>query len=239
MEKTLNRFRKTQAALDSDKIIRSSRVNANRYWEYPFSIHAGDVLSTPKLTILDAGGGWSLLPMYLASRLKHTVISVDLDPLQMRYFSPGLSAFFQPCPHYQVDDLTTLSFKDNTFDRVFCVSVLEHIEERTDENGRRVNRHEQSLDVTALREMLRVLKPNGLLVVTIEWSEDSAYGRPYTLRDVQERLLAPFRQHLIEDKIPSMDWKTYKENPRRIWHEYYPHRDNFFMSSLGIILRKS
>lgn len=239
IEKGVNLLRAPRAALDSDRIIHSSRVNANRFWEYPFSLRSGDVLSGPKLDILDAGGGWSLLPMYLTSRLGHKVTSVDLDELKMRYFSPALASFFGAAPQYKVEDLTALNFGDNTFDRVFCVSVLEHIEEETDEKGRRVNRHSRSLDVAAIREMLRVLKPSGLLVLTIEWSEDPSYGRPYTLPDVKDRLLAPFRAYLLQDTIPTIDWEVYKENPRRIWKDYYPHRENFFMSSLGIILKKT
>ncbi len=50
-------------------------------------------------------------------------------------------------------DAKNLPFKESTFDRVFCVSVLEHIEK------------DHSLCV---REMLRVLKPGGILILTLD-----------------------------------------------------------------------
>ena len=48
-------------------------------------------------------------------------------------------------------DATALPFNDNTFDRIIASEVLEHINE----------------DEVALKELFRVLKPNGRIAVTI------------------------------------------------------------------------
>ncbi|MBN1903165.1 class I SAM-dependent methyltransferase [Candidatus Sumerlaeota bacterium] len=229
----------TLASYDADNIIRSARLWCCRYWEYPFSVLQGDVLTNEPLNILDTGSGWSLFPMYLSSALHHKVTCVDLNEIQMKKISPDIAALFGSPPEYRVQDLTNLEFEDNHFDRVFCVSVLEHIEEELVSGGKRVNYHKQNLDVKALGEMFRVLKPGGILMLTIEWSEDENYGRPYRFIDVKSRLIKPFMPYLKEQSFPDIDWETYKINPRKIWREKFPFMDNMFMSSMGIVFQKA
>lgn len=55
---------------------------------------------------------------------------------------------------YHPDSLAEMRFDDEFFDRVFCISVLEHLPERTAYSG--------------MKEMARVLKKGGLLTVTLD-----------------------------------------------------------------------
>ena len=48
-----------------------------------------------------------------------------------------------------IEDLTNLSFKDNTFDAILCYHVLEHIED----------------DLKAISELYRILKPGGWAIL--------------------------------------------------------------------------
>lgn len=59
------------------------------------------------------------------------------------------------------EDITKLSFKDNQFDLIICIHVLEHIDD----------------DKKAMQELLRVLKPNGkaLLDVPIDATRNTTY----------------------------------------------------------------
>lgn len=59
------------------------------------------------------------------------------------------------------EDITKLSFKDNQFDLIMCIHVLEHIDD----------------DKKAMQELLRVLKPNGkaLLDVPIDATRTITY----------------------------------------------------------------
>ena len=50
-------------------------------------------------------------------------------------------------------------FPDNTFDRITCVSVLEHI----------LKPEEPHAHYPCLRELRRILKPGGLLAVTVDY----------------------------------------------------------------------
>ena len=69
----------------------------------------------------------------------------------------GLSKFGKPTfsdIKYTIGGLSGFPYKDNTFDRVFCISVIEHIAECG--------------LAKAAKEFRRVLRPGGLLVATID-----------------------------------------------------------------------
>jgi SAM-dependent methyltransferase len=78
-------------------------------------------------------------------------------------------------------DLQSICFRDNRFDLISAIDVLEHIED----------------DERALRELFRVLKPGGLLALTVPafmvlWgSHDVNQGhfRRYRVPEMQQRLL--------------------------------------------------
>ena len=56
-------------------------------------------------------------------------------------------------------DLTNLSFKDNKFDLIICYHVLEHIKK----------------DTKAMKEIYRVLKPNGTAILQVPFSGKNGY----------------------------------------------------------------
>jgi SAM-dependent methyltransferase len=80
----------------------------------------------------------------------------------------------------EVADLHALRFGDASFDAVVCGEVLEHLDD----------------DATALGELARVLRPGGLLVVSVpanpwryDWSDHWAgHRRRYTREGLVERL---------------------------------------------------
>ena len=202
----------------SRTILRSNRLWAPRYWEYPWAI-----LSTqPRkgMQILDIGSGWSLFPMYLA-KLGCRVTAVDTDVLQMTCISPFLSRLASARVHYRLGDATDLELPENSFDRVFCISVLEHLEEET-RNGRPFNSHEKNLELIAIKEMLRVLKPRGLLAITVDWSEQPRDLRAYRFDDIMNRLVQPFESYLVSDVKPTINWTTYWPRLVKLWEDRFP-----------------
>lgn len=56
-----------------------------------------------------------------------------------------------------MEDLTSIQFKDNFFDVIYCISVLEHIP------------HFEK----AIYEIQKILKPNGLFILTFDISLDN------------------------------------------------------------------
>jgi SAM-dependent methyltransferase len=74
--------------------------------------------------------------------------------------------------HLQVQDARHLSYPDAFFDRIFSISVIEHIP--------------NSGDSDALRELARVLKPGGMLSLTVPF-HDAGYYEEFVEGDVYER----------------------------------------------------
>lgn len=120
--------------------------NWSRVWEYPFAILNSDIYTG--LKVLDAGCGGSPLLSYF---LKYGCETYGIDLVNCRV-RPGL--------HFRKADIRKLPFPQDFFDRISCISVLEHIwkvPERVADNP-----------MTAINELLRVLEPGGLLTITLD-----------------------------------------------------------------------
>jgi 2-polyprenyl-3-methyl-5-hydroxy-6-metoxy-1,4-benzoquinol methylase len=221
-------------------ILASSRVWAPRYWEYPWAIT--NTKPQGGMKILDVGSGWSLFPMYLAKQ-GCLVAAVDSNLIQMSTISPFLAGLASAKVQYSVGDVTQLTIPDDSFDRVYCISVLEHLEEEK-LDGQPINLHRRNLDVIAIGEMLRALKPGGLLAITVDWSENPENLRSFRLDDVVKRLVKPFRRNLVSRNIPAIEWDQYSLRLAQIWQKHYPFltraesRKPYFSSALGILMRK-
>ncbi|GAG34838.1 unnamed protein product, partial [marine sediment metagenome] len=82
-------------------------------------------------------------------------------------------------------DATALPFEDASFDYVLCTACVKHIPN----------------DTLAVSEMLRVLKPHGLLALTFDFGQEyaeypsEATGRRiYTKEAIYERIIDPFQE---------------------------------------------
>ena len=164
----------------------------SRAWEYPWAVLAAD-LGTRPLRTLDVGGGGSPFALYLASQGHDShVADPSLDRgvsfvydrqkslyrnarsilKRLIFRAAGIHALWGlPEGHgrgsirhhpYPAD---RLGFPDRHFDRVFCLSVLEHVP--------------RGLWKGCMREFERVLKPGGRLVITLDMTPGEADERLY------------------------------------------------------------
>jgi ubiquinone/menaquinone biosynthesis C-methylase UbiE len=126
-----------------------------RQLEYSCAIKVLQSHLLPGQRYLDAGSGVTPLVHVFAA---HGVEAHACD------HDPRLIAELQHLPtekiygthaSYSVQDLTALSFPDEWFDAVTCISVLEHI----------APPHDQQ----AIAELIRVLKPGGVLFLTVDF----------------------------------------------------------------------
>ena len=109
--------------------------------------------------VLDIGSP-KLLSLFLASRVGANIWATDLvDDFFPPYAAYAASMLGSEQSRYVIEtqDARTLTYRDESFDRVFSVSVVEHIPD----DG----------DARAMQEIARVLKPGGLVCLTVPWSD--------------------------------------------------------------------
>jgi 2-polyprenyl-3-methyl-5-hydroxy-6-metoxy-1,4-benzoquinol methylase len=144
---------------------------AIRKLEYSFAARAcaaAEASADHPLRILDVGSGVVPFCNWL-SRRGHVVTATDPDRESIEFLQANdLNGFYGSNVHYEVAHAEDLRFDDESFDLVTCISVLEHIPPGNDR--------------IALREIARVLKPGGVLVMTTDIAPPAplAYGdRPW------------------------------------------------------------
>ncbi|MCM1981822.1 methyltransferase domain-containing protein [Lyngbya confervoides] len=126
----------------------------------------------PGQRLLDVGCGIGGSSRILAQDYGFEVTGVTISPQQVararQLTDQGVSA------HFQVDDAMALSFADASFDVVWSVEAGPHMPDKA----------------VFARELLRVLKPGGILVVA-DWNQRDERQRPLALweRLVMRQLL--------------------------------------------------
>lgn len=121
----------------------------SRSFEWPWAFDVAEL--NQRDVVLEAGGGDTEFQMLLA-RYARTVINIDhnqapLDSSELFARSLGVSNLL--CRR---SDLAEICYPDAHFDKVFCLSVVEHI-----------SHAEKCID-----ELWRVLKPGGRLILTMD-----------------------------------------------------------------------
>ncbi|HWC74521.1 MAG TPA: class I SAM-dependent methyltransferase [Gemmatimonadales bacterium] len=146
------------------------------YWRSREFAYVGRQLQLrPGARVLDLGSPKDLAVM-LARHRGYEVVATDILPdaiaLSRRYArAQGLDGRGPGRVHSEVQDGRALEYPNGSFDAAYSVSVLEHIPDRGDE--------------TAIRELLRVVKPRGIVVVTVPY--DVTYRETFVPGPVYER----------------------------------------------------
>jgi SAM-dependent methyltransferase len=165
----------------------------SRCIEYPFA--ASQVGQAQ--TLLDVGTAKSdTLWMQWLDSLPISVTVTDYDPSDYPYQRA----------RFQQADVRRLPFEDNTFDVILAVSVIEHIG-LSDAQVLSADKPSEDSDgdVEAVRELVRVLKPEGRLVMTFPYGVRGGRilggsARGYTAESVRrfERVARPLDWHYYE-----------------------------------------
>ena len=223
--------------LSSELILRSNQLWMPRCWEYPWAILNSHL--EPDTKILDIGSGWSIFPLYLAQK-SGCVDSIDNDEMQMNVLSPVLADILEVKVNYSVGDTLNLSAENNTYDCVFCISVLEHLEEEI-ENGKYINKHARKLDKAAINECIRVVKPGGRVILTLDYANRDVSARSYDF-DYLKDLIEEFKANLLKpvDRLEELRFTKEKvDEMRRLWIDFFPYDSATPPGgSVGVILTK-
>lgn len=102
-------------------------------------------------------------------RMKRTHI-LTLFPEQQSFWEMGVS--------YLYEDLRDIPIRDNYYDVIACISVLEHVGLDNSVYTRDLNYREDAKDAftLAIKELHRVLKPGGDLIFTVPFGEYRDFG---------------------------------------------------------------
>lgn len=136
--------------------------NGTRCWEYPWLLENGGF--EKGLKCLDAGCGQSPIPAYLYG------LGCEAHGLDYLQGEKGNYPKTYGVPRewekkwagkiqYHHGTMFEAPFPDNTFDRITCISVLEHI----------LSPRQPHAHFPCLKELRRILKPGGLLIVTVDY----------------------------------------------------------------------
>ena len=136
--------------------------------------------------ILDAGSGFGQYSYYLAKKSKdYQILALDVKEDQVADCNQFFSKAGLTNVTFEVGDLVALD-RENEFDLVLCVDVMEHIEE----------------DVQVMTNYFRALKPGGMLLIStpsdqggsdVNEDDDSSFIEEhvrdgYGLREIQKKL---------------------------------------------------
>ncbi len=138
-----------------------------RRWEYVAAIVFSDILLYRRnCRVLEAGAGCSVFSPFLA---KHgfNVDCFDMGGADDRRARDTRYGVSDKITEHNMD-LRHIAFGNNTFDYVFCISVIEHI------NAGRFQTDIEAGDTgdeKAIQELARVLKPGGVMFLTTDYAE--------------------------------------------------------------------
>jgi len=192
--------RESYASCKGKGLLEPAQIHPYKHWDYAWAIVHSQVRKG--MMVLDAGAGRGFLQYYLACLGVH-VHAVDVIPVESKFIrkltalaaqahlplrtdpmrvTKKLQRRYKTRLDYRLESVSDLSYADHTFDRVFSISVLEHLDDPTLQGG--------------LREMARVLKPQGWLVLTIDYTPSMAPDRfGFNEHDIVERLVKPLASH--------------------------------------------
>jgi SAM-dependent methyltransferase len=153
-----------------------------RVVEYPWLL-----AQRPSGDVLDAGSALNhahVLEAFLP--LAQSLTIVTLAPEENAFPDRGVA--------YVYGDLRNLPFQDATFDTVTCVSTLEHVGMDNSRYGAttQLARDPRAALVEAVRELRRVLRPEGVVLATVPYgvAENFGWFRQFGRSDVGELVCA-------------------------------------------------
>ncbi|NVM34376.1 MAG: class I SAM-dependent methyltransferase [Candidatus Lokiarchaeota archaeon] len=166
-EKNSENFKRIMNRLEC--YIGSGPIGPNKYWEYPWVL--ANLRLKKEISILDVGCGKSPI-QFLLSDLGLNVYGVDSgENVQWHGINRKLAKSYGCRIEYRHERGEALSFRDNFFDRVCCVSVIEHCRaKKVDiEQMTPLTHDDLYLQQKIVKEMIRVLKPGGICVITVDF----------------------------------------------------------------------
>ena len=140
-----------------DKINHNPVYYGARFWEFPFALLAAELKHGLKCA--DIGCGSTPFTAYLCEKIgAENIVGFDPDYVEENSHSSfgAKKSFIEKLGfEFHQNNMTHIDYPNESFDRVFCISVLEHIDS-------------WKIKAQGLEEMVRILKPGGKLILTFD-----------------------------------------------------------------------
>lgn len=138
----------------------------SRQWEYPFVLSEIEKYTAAHsgrpIEILDAGSGITFFPYFLKQTINSAALTCcDTDAALPEMFR-AINTRMGTDVEFLYKDIRDTGLANSSFDVVYCVSVLEHTKNYDE----------------IVNEFVRILKDNGILIVTFDVSLDGRSDIP-------------------------------------------------------------
>lgn len=150
-------FKKTVGKI-TQPVNSYSRFPEYALMERAISARLNRLPGTKPLRVLDVGSP-KCFGLYLASSMRVELDLTDISPLNVNEFQimwEAIRSGAKGTAHFGIQDIRALQYNTSEFDVVYSMSVVEHVEGL-------------SGDIEGLKEMVRVLRPGGLLLLSIPY----------------------------------------------------------------------
>ncbi len=166
----------------------------------------------PGLRLLDVGCGEGRhsIAAYLSADIE--VVGVDLSVADLQTARERFAPFAElenplRSLSFQCADALRLPFADDSFDRVICSEVLEHIPDYR----------------AALTEIRRVLKADGILAISVPraWPEDICWRLSKAYRQTEGGHIRIFNATHLRHEVEDLGWRRYHRHWAHALHSPY------------------
>lgn len=142
--------------------------------------------------VLDAGCGSGYGTAHLVEWYAGSAVGVDIDETAIQFACNT----YQDGPQFMRSELTDMPWDDETFDGVFCVEAIEHVQ----------------ADTLALAEIWRVLRGDGLLFLTTPERNEKRGLSPYHVREYSDAELRELLHRIGFDDIERLRVPEFMES---------------------------
>jgi len=169
------------------------------------------------LRVLDAGCGNCVYFLLLASQA-HKYVGIDISVRDLIYARHMVQEMYLDTQAFYLNgSITALPFPDDVFDLVICNSVLEHVKN----------------DQSALKELVRVLRPSGWLFLTVDCEYNKGTWLERLPRRAKNLLL---KQEIAKAPTVSQGLRSQLARDHHVVHHYRMKELQIILESLGLLI---